>query len=251
MFANSESLSKGLEAMSRFFVGDATLQETLQRVSELACEAVGGADIAGITMLVQGRPRTAVFTDDTSPQIDAAQYETGVGPCLDAFRYQQVFRIDDMETDKQWPPFSESAGAQTGIASSLSLPLSVRHEGVGALNLYSRSRAAFTDDDVEAALQFASHAAIVLANSQAYWDAHQLGEDMAQAMRSRATIEQAKGILMAAQRCSPDESFQLLVRASQRENRKLREIAEEIVSRTVGSQRTDGIGQLPQTAARS
>jgi GAF domain-containing protein len=232
MPANSESLTKGLEAMSRFFVGDATLQDTLHRVSELACAAVSSADMVGITMLVEGRPRTAVFTDDTAPQIDAAQYESGVGPCLDAFRYQQVFRIDDMEKDKQWPAFSEAAGAH-GIQSSLSLPLLARHEGVGALNLYARSTAGFSDDDVQIGLQFATQAAIVLANAQAYWDAHQLGQDMAEAMKSRATIEQAKGILMGAQRCSADEAFHILVRASQRENRKLRDMAAEIVARTV------------------
>ena len=234
MPANSELLTNGLEAMSRFFVGDATLKDTLHRVSELACEAVPSADMVGITMLVEGRPRTAVFTDDTAPQIDAAHYENGVGPCLDAFRYQQVFRIEDMDKDKQWPPFSEAAGAH-GIQSSLSLPLLARHEGVGALNLYSRRTAGFSDDDVEVGLQFATHAAIVLANAQAYWDARQLGEDMAEAMKYRATIEQAKGILMGAQRCGADEAFQLLVRASQRENRKLREIAGEVVSRVTGT----------------
>ena len=133
MAANSESLTKGLAAMSRFFVGDATLKETLDRVSELACEAVSSADMVGLTMLVEGRPSTAVFTDDAAPHIDAAQYETGVGPCLDSFRNQQVFRIDDMDQDEQWPPFSEAAGAH-GIQSSMSLPLLARHEGVGALN---------------------------------------------------------------------------------------------------------------------
>ena len=217
--------------MSGFFVGDATLGDTLQRVSDLACAALDNADMVGITMLVEGRPRTAVFTDDDAPEIDAAQYETSIGPCLDAFRHRQVFRIDDMEKDQQWPPFSEAAAAH-GIQSSLSLPLLARHEGVGALNAYSRSSAAFSDEDVRVGLQFAAQAAIVLANSQAYWDAHQLGQDMAEAMKSRATIEQAKGILMGAQRCSADEAFQILVRASQRENRKLREMAAELVART-------------------
>ena len=186
--------------------------------------------MVGLTMLVEGRARTAVFTDDAAPEVDSAQYETGSGPCLDAFRHQQVYRIDDMEKDTQWPAFSEAAAAH-GLESSMSIPLVARHEGVGALNFYSRAPAAFSDDDVQTGLQFGTHAAIVLANSQAYWDAHQLGEDMAQAMKSRATIEQAKGILMGAQRCSADEAFQVLVRASQRENRKLREVAEELVSR--------------------
>ena len=91
MPTNSESLTKGLEAMSRFFVGDATLRDTLHRVAEVACDAVGRDDRVGITMLLEGRPRAAVFTDDTAPEIDVAQYDPGVGPCLDAFRLQQVF----------------------------------------------------------------------------------------------------------------------------------------------------------------
>ena len=220
--------------MSRFFVGDATLRATLQQVSQLACDTVPPAAMVGITMLVEGRASTAVFTDEEATEIDSAQYETGVGPCLDAFRHQQVYRIDDTERDRQWPPFSKAA-ASRGMRSSMSLPLLARHDGIGALNFYAQEPNAFSDDDVEVGLQFAAYAAIVLANSQAYSDARQLGEDMAQAMKSRAAIEQAKGILMGAQRCSPDEAFQVLVRASQRENRKLRDIAEEVVARPAGA----------------
>ena len=230
--------------MARFFVGDATLRDTLQRVAELALDAVPAADMAGITMLVEGRAKTAVFTDEAAPEIDAAQYETGSGPCLDAFRHQQVYRIDFMEKDRHWPAFSEAAGAH-GIESSMSLPLVARHEGVGALNLYSRVSEAFDDGDVEVGLQFASQAASVLATSQAYWDAHHLSQDMTTALNSRTTIEQAKGILMGARGCNTEEALQILVRASQRENRKLREIAEEMVAQAA----RDAVAARPAPAA--
>ncbi len=141
-----------------------------------------------------------------------------------------MFRIDDTLKDDRWGPFSEAASAN-GIRSTLSLPLVANHEGMGALNLYSRIPNAFSDEDVDVGSQFASQAAIVLANAQAYWDAHQLSQDLATAMKSRAAIEQAKGILMGAQRCNADEAFQILVRVSQRENRKLREVAEDLVNR--------------------
>lgn len=230
---DSASLSEALAAMSRFFVEDATLQETLQRVAATAVNALPGADMAGLTMLVEGRASTAVFTDETVPEIDTAQYETGTGPCLDAFRDQRVYRIDDMEQDQEWRAFSAAAAAH-GVRSSMSVPVTARHEGIGALNFYSRTAAAFSEDDVQAGLLFAEQAAIVLVNAQAYWDAHQLTQDMATAMKSRATIEQAKGILMGAQRCDAEEAFQILVRASQRENRKVREIAEQVVENAVG-----------------
>ncbi len=71
----------------------------------------------------------------------------------------------------------------------------------------------------------------MLANAQAYWNAYELSQQLEQAMVSRAGIEQAKGVLMAQSGVSSDEAFELLKRASQRENRKLREVAEEIVKR--------------------
>ncbi len=226
-----DPLVRSLAALSRFFVGDGSLQETLHRVTALAEEAIPAADMTGITMVVEGRAKTAVFTDDEAPEIDAAQYETGIGPCLDAFRHQEVLTIDDTVKDERWAPFSEAAAAH-GVRSTLSLPLVANHEGLGALNFYARTPSAFGDEEISVGSQFATQAAVVLANAQAYWDAHQLSEDLATAMKSRAAIEQAKGILMGAQRCGPDEAFQILVRASQRENRKLRDIADDIVIKT-------------------
>ncbi|HUR23135.1 MAG TPA: GAF and ANTAR domain-containing protein, partial [Acidimicrobiales bacterium] len=145
-------------------------------------------------------------------------------------RNGKTFRIDDTTKDDRWTAFSEAAAA-CGIRSTLSIPLVANHEGLGALNFYSRTANAFSEEDEEIAGQFGVQAAVVLANAQAYWDAHFLSQNLAAAMQSRAVIEQAKGIMMGAQRCSADEAFQILVRASQRENRKLREIAEGLVSR--------------------
>jgi GAF domain-containing protein len=235
--APQDPLAQSLSALSRFFVGDGTLHETLTRVAHYAEQAVPAAAMTGITMLVDGRARTAVFTDEAAPEIDSAQYETGIGPCLDSFRHRRIFRIDDTTKDDRWAPFSEAAAAY-GISSTMSIPLVANHEGLGAMNFYSPTPNGFSQDDEEVASQFGVQAAIVLANAQAYWDAHQLSQNLAAAMQSRAAIEQAKGILMGAQRCTADEAFQILVRASQRENRKLREIAEEIVSRAqqAGSQ---------------
>ncbi len=229
--ADPSPLDKSLQAISRFCIGDATLQETLHRVAELSLDALPSAEIAGITMLLEGRPRTAVFTDDAAPEVDACQYETGSGPCLDAFRHKQVYRIDDVNEDHHWPAFSEAAAAH-GLGSVMSIPLLARHEGVGALNLYSRTVRAFSDDDVQVGIAFATQAAILLASSQAYWDAELLHNDMATVMESWTTIEKAKGILMGTNSCSEEEALQILVRTAQRQNRKLPQVAEELVART-------------------
>jgi GAF domain-containing protein len=222
-------LAESLASLSQYFVGGSTLEQTLLRVSELTVEAVTPADLVGITLLVDGRQRTAVFTDETAPEVDQAQYDTGQGPCLDAFAHREIYGVESTREDGPWTAFRRAA-AEHGIGSTLSLPLVVDQEGLGAMNLYSRRERAFGPTDTEVATLFAAQASVVLANAQAYWDARTLSERLGEAMSSRAVIEQAKGILMAAQRCSQDEAFDLLVRASQRENVKLRDIAARIVA---------------------
>lgn len=224
----------GLGALAQFFINDGTLGDTLLRVADLACKVIP-ADMAGITLLVEGRPATGVFTDPEAPEIDAVQYDIDSGPCLESFYRQQIVRVDSIYTDKRWPEFTADAAAH-GVTATLSVPLVARGEALGALNLYSRI-GPFSDQAVKQAEAFALQASILLANVQVYWDARELGERLHQAMRSRATIEHAVGILLADGGRTPEEAFQLLVRASQRENRKLRDIAAQIVDRAVHRKR--------------
>jgi GAF domain-containing protein len=226
--------SEAFLALSQFFVGEGTLGDALLHVAELACR-VAPADMAGITLLVDGKPSTGVFTDAEAPEIDKAQYSTGQGPCLDAFRHQKIYRIDSAADETRWPEFARQAAAH-GIAATLSVPIVARGEGLGALNLYSRDPSGFDDDASARVSTFAAHAAIVLANAQVYSDARQLNENLNEAIHSRAIIDYAVGILMAHGGRSPEDAFQLLVRASQRENRKLREVAADIVERAARRQ---------------
>jgi GAF domain-containing protein len=221
-------LTTSLDALARFFVGDGTVQQTLERVSELTVEALPAADMVGITMIVEGRERTAVFTDPEAPQIDQAQYDTGEGPCLTAFSEARVTEIEDTREPGEWMAFRRSAAAH-GVTSTLSFPLLFDKASLGAMNLYAKGERGFRDADRRTGELFAAQAAIVLANAQAYWDAHELSLRLGDAMQSRAVIEQAKGILIGAQGIDETDAFDLLVRASQRENIKLREVARRIV----------------------
>ena len=98
---------------------------------------------------------------------------------------------------------------------------------------YSEDANGFSEADHQSAELFAAQAAVMLANAQALDDARSLGEGLREAMASRAAIEQAKGILIAQSGVDADEAFDLLRRASQRENRKLRDVAADIVQANV------------------
>jgi len=209
---------------------EVSLDENLRQVAELALRMVTGCDLAGITLLRAGRPITAAFTDVDAPDIDAAQYETGSGPCLSAFNQNEVLRIADTRTDRRWPDFA-AACVEHGVLSTLSLPLTVATEALGALNLYSNEEQQFTDAD--AATVFSSQAAVVLANAQAYWAAQHLALELEKAMQTRSVIEQAKGIIIGRDGCDPDTAFDTLRIASQTENRKLRDIARDLVDESI------------------
>jgi GAF domain-containing protein len=227
-------VSQALHALSRFLVADATLGDTLNIVSELAVEAMPGAAFAGIAMLDEGeRVTTRVFTDPESPEIDQAQYDSGRGPCLDAWRQKRTIRLDEITSDGRgdYPEFTEACVAR-GIGSTLSLALVTAEQGVGALNLYARTPWGFTPDDQQVGEELATAASVVLANAAAYWGAFELSQQLDEAMKSRAVIEQAKGMLMAqSPGLDAEGAFDLLRMASQRENVKLREIAQRIVDR--------------------
>ncbi|HEY0519714.1 MAG TPA: GAF and ANTAR domain-containing protein [Ilumatobacteraceae bacterium] len=222
---------RSLAALSSFFVGDATLVDTLRRVADLADQAVPPSKFVGVTMLVENRPQTAVFTDPESPEIDQAQYRSGNGPCIDAFRTGDLCMLKSTLAPNRWPEFSEACVGH-GILSTMSLPLSVAGAPLGAMNFYADHPDAFDATDVDTASLFASQAAIVLANSQAYWDARALGEQLREAIESRAVIEQAKGIIMGALRCDADDAFKHLLNQSQTTNTKLRIVAQDIVNDT-------------------
>lgn len=233
----TQALSSSIDALTEFLLGEGRMGDTLHRVAELGQQAIPGAHFTGLTLLQQdGRPTTAVCTDPTTQAVDQAQYDLGDGPCLTAFREKRVVKVRDMKVETRWPQVTARA-TENGVQSSLSAPLIVRDSGIGALNFYSLSDNAFSDDDEETAQTFSLHAAIVVANAQAYWSAHELSEQLQQAMVSRAAIEQAKGVIIEQSGVSSEEAFELLRRASQRENRKLREIAAEIVKRAQERQR--------------
>ena len=231
MSDEQDAIRESLRALTQFFVNDGTLGDTLLRVSEMAC-SITPAKYAGITMIVEGSTRTGVFTHPEAPEIDEAQYEKGDGPCISAFHNQQTYRIDSTSEDDRWPEFAKTALAH-GIHSTLSVPLRARGDALGALNLYADSPAAFNDDHERIVHAFADQASIALANAQVYWDARQLSQNLTEAMKTRETISQAVGILMARGGRSPDDAFKMLSSASQRENRKVRDIAEQIVTRTM------------------
>jgi GAF domain-containing protein len=222
--------------LSKIMLGEQELSETLGRVAELAKQCIPGAVEASVTLLHEDQVATVVFTGSLASQLDERQYEAGFGPCVDAALSGTTIAIEDTEASPTYPDFARLARRQ-GVTHTLSTGLPVQRRTIGALNLYCTDEAPFDDTTRELATAFASYAAVALANADLYASTANLAANLQRALDSRAVIDQAKGILMRDHRISPDAAFDLLVELSNTGNRKLRDIAQDIVDDVQGDPR--------------
>lgn len=219
-----------LARLAGMVLADETLTSVLAKLAELTKQVIPAADEVSLTLVRLGRAETAAYTGEMAMQADERQYGLDAGPCLDAARGTELIYISDMQSEDRWPDYASEA-ARVGVRSSLSIPLPIQEDLLGALNIYSRSPQAFQDRDIAAGEAFAAYAAVAIANANTFVSTVETAEQLRTAMASRATIEQAKGLVMARGGISPEEAFAILVRASQRENRRLRDLAADLVER--------------------
>lgn len=208
-------------------LGENTVQELLQRYVDIARSALPGADEVSLTLIRGEKPFTAAHTGELALAADELQYERGYGPCIDSGLSGTVLDVPDMSVETRWPDYA-AAVLPEGVRCSLSLPLPMQTEVVGALNCYARETSAL-DDAVEPGQELAAHVAVAVANAIAHDDTVTFAADMQAAMASRAVIEQAKGAIMAQNRCDAEQAFEILRRASMGRNVKLRDLATSIV----------------------
>ena len=151
------------------------------------------------------------------------------GPCLESMRTGTVVRVEDMAAEHRWTPYPARA-AELGVRSSLSLPLVVEGRSSGALNFYATAPRAFGADDEAAAARWAGQATGALTVALRIADSDERAQSLLGGLDTRALIGQAVGLLMAQERCTAAQAFDLLRIASQRRNVKLRDVAAGMVA---------------------
>jgi GAF domain-containing protein len=209
------------------------LGAVLRRIAELAAKTIPGIDDASITLIERGRPRTVAFSSQLAVTLDERQYEDGFGPCLDAARHGQTILLD---TDGEHGVYSEFArqARRQGVRHVLSIGMPTLQQTRGGMNVYG-AVGPFEEATIDAATAFAGHAAVTLFNAALYAGAQDEVAQMKQAMASRAQIEQAKGVIMGEHRCTSEEAFRILVEMSSLSNRKLRDVAQSVVTDATSS----------------
>lgn len=226
--AMDPELDTAVRTLSRLLLAEETLEATLGRVAGLACRTLEACDLASVTMISDGRPSTPVQTDPQANELDAAQYRSQRGPCLEAYSVREPVQAVIAESGQRWPEFTAEA-RRIGVRSVLAVPLIVGERPVGALNLFSKTADRYESAAEETAVLFSEQAAVACANAEVYWRTYSLTEHLREALESRDLIGQAKGILMARRACTAEVAFEALRKVSQHRNIKLREVAEQVV----------------------
>jgi GAF domain-containing protein len=204
-----------------------SVEATLALVLHLAVDTIEGCDFAGIFLLEAEVVTSPRHTDPLVSQVDDLQRQSGEGPCMDALRRGVTYYVDDLAEDVRWPTFRLEATRQ-GIRSVLALPL-LASGSLGALNLYARYPRAFGAIDRARGLLLAALAGLAVTTAKTHEDDERRATDLHGALATREIIGQAQGILMERERISADQAFDILRRASQHLNRKLREVAQTLV----------------------
>lgn len=214
------------------------LEGVLARMAGFAVDAIPGADGAGMTLVrltdVQ-QPRRYAWSA-THPfvrEIDRLQYEVcGEGPCLTAMETQRPLVSGSVGSDARWSRFGGRV-ARLAVHSALALPLVVQDHVVGAINVYARQRDVFTEHAIRLGERFAGPASVAIHNTRVLQATRDHAFHLQTALRTRALIDQAIGIVRSRSGGSAEEAFDRLRQISQAENVKVAVVAQRLVDEAV------------------
>ncbi len=233
----SQSETEPADQLQSILVGAESASEFLSGLSKLAAAAVSeaaGSDVeCAVTVKVRRKPTTAAGSSRRAVELDHLEQAVGDGPCITALREMSPVIIEDVTSDFRWPELNRRFAA-AGVNSSLGIPLEISGDASAALNFFASEPGAFTADVYDKAVGFAAAAHNTLVLSVRIDRAQHRAEDLEVALQSRTAINLACGVIMAQNRCSQAEAMDILTKVSSNRNRKLRDVATELIEQLSG-----------------
>ncbi|GAA1952763.1 GAF and ANTAR domain-containing protein [Microbacterium deminutum] len=206
--------------------------DLLYRLVTRCARTLEAADAGILLPNLDGQLEVVASTSERSHLISLLQLDAGEGPCVDAYQTGRLVTVDDIAaTYARWPTFAVSA-AKLGYQSMHAIPLRLRADTIGSLNLFSDRPGPLNPDDAIAAQALADIATIGILHERALRESDIAREQLQHALDSRVIIEQAKGILSHTDRIDMDEAFQRLRERARTTGRLLSVVAREIVDET-------------------
>src|SRR5690348_17317758 len=214
--------------MADTLVDDFDMIDFLHMLTE-RCVQLLDVSAAGL-LLTDGQDRLQVVaaSSERTRLLELFQLQTDQGPCLDCFRTGQPVSVTDLPSAGLWPRFT-AAAAEAGFSAVHAVPMRLRSEVIGALNLFDADPGALDSGKLRTGQALADVATIGLLQQRAIHQRDVLTEQLQTALNTRVLIEQAKGVLAERLHVDVGDAFTLLREAARNRNRRLSELAQAIV----------------------
>ena len=228
---SAERLSKIFVEVADTLVDDFDLLDFLHMLTVRTADLVGASAVGLLLADQRGYLRFMAASDENARILEIFQVQVNEGPCFDAFRGGQAIINSHLQMETtRWPEFTQKALA-VGFNSVHAFPMKVRRETIGALNVFGSDVGGALDEvDVQIVQALTDVAAIGLLQERAVRRGEVLTEQLQGALNSRIAIEQAKGAISQALGISIDAAFNTLRGYARQNNRKLTEVAREVLS---------------------
>jgi GAF domain-containing protein len=233
--------NEDFQRLHQLIEGSADIKGVLDGMASLAATSLSrtaGTSIAcAVTLRRRKRTVTIAGSSDEAVILDHVEQELGDGPCLEALRTFETVLLGDVGSDVRWPQYS-AALAAAGYRSVLGVPVEAGETASASLNFFAAAAGSFTEEAIAEAVVFTRTAGQALRLALRIASAELLANDLKAAMESRTIIDLACGMIMTQNRCSQEQAYQFILRASNSRNLKVRAVAEEIVRRLSGAGQT-------------
>lgn len=224
-----------LLTMADTLVDDFDVVDLLTALTD-RCVNLLNISAAGVMLAGSDRDLRLIASSSEAMRIlELFELQEDEGPCLDAYRTGEAVEQLDLQSGQvRWPRFAPVA-LESGYRSVLALPLRLRQTTIGALNLFNESVMVVSEADIVVARAFADLAAISVIQHRVMSESQLLNEQLAHALRSRITIEQAKGVIAERAGIDLQEAFGRLRGYARNHNLLLTDVARSAVEGTLTS----------------
>ena len=225
-----QRLSQAFVELADTLVDDFDVVDFMTLLTERCVELLGATD--GGLMLVDaaGELRAVASSSEQMRTLELLELQSSEGPCLDAFRTLAAVGADDLdEVMRLWPNFATQVRL-AGYRSIYAVPMRLRSNVIGALNLFNTDQAPWDQEDLKIAQALADVATIGLVHHRAMHDSLLLSSQLQTALNSRVTIEQAKGLLTERLHTNPEEAFERLRRYARTHDLLLANVARDLLT---------------------
>ena len=239
-------LARALVELADTLVDDFDVVDLLVQLVE-RCVEVLDVSAAGLMLVApEGDLRLAASSSEAMRVVELFELQSQEGPCMDCYHAgEPVVNQDLAVVNGRWPNFAPVA-LEAGFRSVHALPLRLRGQVIGAVNLFRTDGGALDEIDVLAGQALADMATIAILQHRAAAESHVLNEQLNFALNSRIVIEQAKGVVSERASIDMEESFSRLRSYARSHNLRLRDVAQQVIDRTLDSAALDPPSSTPR-----